>query len=126
MAHPSIQRAKTIARLMDSAWTIPVIRKKVGLDPILGLLPVGGDIIAMLISLYILWVAYDLRLPKSVLARMSVNILLDACIGAIPLIGDYADIFWKSNMRNVQLLEEAYLQYGKPEEIILDVQAEPA
>ena len=111
-AHPSIERVRKIANLLDSAFTIPIIRKKVGLDPLLGLLPGGGDAIAALLSAYVLWVAYELRLPKPIIARMGVNIILDLLIGAIPLVGDVADVFWKSNQMNLKLLEDAYERHG--------------
>lgn len=110
--HPSIERARKVARLLDSAITIPFIRKKIGLDPLLGLLPIGGEVITGLMALYLIWVAYELRLPKSVLIRMGVNTLADILLGLVPVVGDISDFFWKSNDRNFQLLEAAYQQYG--------------
>lgn len=130
--HPSIERVRKIANLMDSAFTIPVIRKKIGLDPLLGLLPGGGDVIGAIMSAYALWVAYELRLPKPVMTRMAVNILLDVLIGSIPVVGDVADAFWKSNQINLKLLEEAYQQHGigpkydASGQATVDVIAEPA
>jgi hypothetical protein len=131
-AHPSIERVRKIANLLDSAITIPIIRKKVGLDGLLGLLPVGGDTIAALLAAYALWVAYELRLPKPVLVRMGVNILLDLLVGFIPVVGDVADMFWKSNQMNLKLLEEAYQKHGvgarynATGQVTIDVLAEPA
>lgn len=111
-SHPSIERARTIANLMDSAFTIPIIRKKIGLDPLLGLLPVSGDVISALFGAYMLWVAVELRLPKPVIARMGANLIVDILMGAIPVVGDIADAFWKSNQMNFKLLEEAYQTHG--------------
>lgn len=131
-AHPSIERVRKIANLLDSAITIPIIRKKVGLDGLLGFLPVGGDTIAALLATYALWVAYELRLPKPVLLRMGVNILLDLLVGLIPVVGDVADMFWKSNQMNLKLLEEAYQKHGigprynATGQVTIDVLAEPA
>lgn len=131
-AHPSIERVRKIANLLDSAFTIPIIRKKVGLDPLLGLLPVGGDVVSALLAAYAVWVAYELRLPNTVIARMAINILLDILVGAIPVVGDVADAFWKSNKMNLKLLEEAYQQHGiGPQydingQATVDVIAEPA
>ncbi len=131
-AHPSIERVRKIANLLDSAFTIPVIRKKVGLDPLLGLLPIGGDTVAALLATYALWVAYELRLPKAVMVRMGVNILLDLLVGLLPVVGDVADMFWKSNQMNLKLLEEAYqkhgigLRYDASGQPTIDVTAEPA
>ncbi len=109
-SHPSLQRLRHIANLMDSAVTIPLIRKKVGLDPLLGLLPGGGDAVALVLSSYALWVAFELGLPRIVIARVGVNIILDLLIGLIPVVGDVADVFWKANQMNLQILEAAYLE----------------
>lgn len=109
-SHPSLQRLRHIANLLDSAVTIPLIRKKVGLDPLLGLLPGGGDAVALVLSSYALWVAFELGLPRVVIARVGVNIVLDLLIGLIPVVGDVADVFWKANQMNLQILESAYLE----------------
>lgn len=110
--HPSVERARTIANLMDSAFTIPIIRKKIGLDPLLGLLPISGDVVSALFGCYLIWVAAELRLPKPIIARMGANLLVDILMGAIPVVGDIADAFWKSNQMNFKLLEDAYQQHG--------------
>ncbi len=112
-SHPSIERARKVATLLDSSITIPIIRKKIGLDPILGLLPVGGDAIGALLAAYLLWVAIELRLPKSVAVRIGVNIVVDCFIGMVPVVGDMADALWKSNQWNLKLLEEAYELHGE-------------
>ncbi len=131
-AHPSIERARKIAKLLDSAFTIPIIRKKIGLDPLLGLIPVGGDVVATLMAGYLLWVAYELRLPTPVLVRMCINILLDLLVGYIPVLGDFVDMFWKSNQKNFRILEEAYQRHGVGPRYdvqgqpIVDIIAEPA
>jgi hypothetical protein len=128
-SHPAIQRARTIVNLMDSAITIPVIRKKIGLDPLLGLFPVGGDVIATGMALYIIYIAYDLGLPKEVLVRMGVNTLIDTLIGAIPVVGDISDAFLKSNQWNLKILEEAYQELlessTRKGALVLDIQSEP-
>jgi hypothetical protein len=110
--HPAIERARKVANLLDSAFTIPIIRKKVGLDPLLGMLPVGGDFIAALLGLYIVYVAYEVGLPGHVLLRMGFYIILDILLGLLPVVGDMADFFWKSNRHNLKLLEAAYQQHG--------------
>lgn len=110
--HPSIRRARQLATWLDSAVTIPVINKKVGLDPVLGLIPGFGDVIATLLACYPLWIAYDLGFPRKVLFKMTINLLIDTTISLIPVYGDLADVFWKSNMRNVEILEQAYHEYG--------------
>lgn len=105
---PAIRQVRFLANLLDSAITIPIIRKRIGLDPLLGMIPGAGDVIGLLFSLYILYVAFDLGLPRGVLVRMLLNIVLDSTVGSIPVAGDVFDMFWKANKRNVQLLESAY------------------
>jgi len=111
-SHPSIERARKVAQLLDSSITIPIIRKKIGLDPILGMLPVGGDVISALLAAYLVWVAIELGLPQPIIVRMAVNIIVDCFIGMLPVVGDLADAMWKSNQWNLKILEEAYEKHG--------------
>lgn len=98
--------ARKLSRLLDSAVTIPGTDIKVGLDPILGLLlPELGDSLTALVSLTLLGVAFRERVPKLVMARMLVNIALDALLGAIPLVGDLFDFAFRANDRNLALIE---------------------
>lgn len=111
-SHPSVERARQVANLLDSAFTIPIINKKIGLDPLLGLLPIGGDTISAIMATYLLYVALELRLPQAVVVRMAVNIIIDLLVGAVPVVGDILDATWKSNQRNLKLLEDAYQTHG--------------
>jgi hypothetical protein len=98
--------ARKLARLLDSAVTIPGTDFKIGLDPILGLLlPELGDSLTALVSLTLLGVAFRERVPKLVMARMLVNIALDALLGAVPLVGDLFDFAFRANDRNLALIE---------------------
>jgi hypothetical protein len=98
--------ARRLAALLDSAVTIPGTNIKVGLDPILGLLlPELGDTLTAAVSVTLLSVAYRERVPKLVLARMLINIGLDALLGAIPLVGDVFDFAFRSNDKNLALIE---------------------
>jgi len=132
-SHPSIERARKVATLLDTSFTIPIIRKKIGLDPILGLLPVGGDAVSALLAAYLVWVAIELRLPQPIIIRMAVNIVVDCFIGMLPVVGDVADALWKSNQWNLKLLEDGYQKHGigpaydiRPfGPAVVDVQAEP-
>lgn len=110
MMHPSIKQARQLANLMDKAITIPIIQQKIGLDPILGVIPVAGDTVALIISLYPVWVAFELGLPKKLLVTMILNILIDYVMGLIPVMGEIADALWRANSRNVDLLELAYAE----------------
>jgi hypothetical protein len=111
-SHPSIEKARMVARLLDTSFTIPFTRKKIGIDPLLGMLPVGGDAVSALLAAYLVWVAIELGLPRNIVIRMSVNILVDFLVGMVPIVGDVADAIWKSNQWNLKLLEEAYEQHG--------------
>ena len=96
-----------LAWLMDRAFKIPGTKITVGLDALLGLLPVGGDFLTGLIQSGIVLVAlYRYRVPRAVAARMAANVLLDTALGAIPVVGDVFDVFFKANTRNVKLLQQ--------------------
>ncbi|MBD2109075.1 DUF4112 domain-containing protein [Nodosilinea sp. FACHB-13] len=105
----NLNRIRRISRLMDTAFKIPVLGIKVGWDPVLGLVPGLGDLIATAVSAYIIVLAARFRLPRSILAQMVLNIGLEAVVGTVPLVGDLFDAFYKSNVRNLKLLE-AHLQ----------------
>lgn len=91
--------------LLDEAVRVPGTRWRVGLDPILGLLPGGGDALGALLSAGVVLLAARHGVPRIALARMVFNVGVDAVIGAIPLIGDLFDFAWKANTRNLRLLE---------------------
>jgi hypothetical protein len=90
---------------MDSAFVLPGTSYRIGLDPIIGLVPWVGDLISPLFTVVLLWQARDVRVPKVVLGRMIFNAAIDAIIGAIPFAGDLFDFGWKANQRNMDLLE---------------------
>jgi hypothetical protein len=123
-----ISRIRRLSRLMDTAFRLPGIGIKVGLDPIIGLVPGLGDIIATLISAYIIFLAARFRLPTPILQKMFFNVGLEAVIGSIPLLGDIFDAFYKSNVRNLGLLE-AHLNDEAPELLyaadVLDPESSP-
>ena len=91
------------ARLLDSAFEIGGVR--VGLDPIVGLIPGLGDLLSPLFTLGILFQARDLGIPKLVQLRMILNVAIDALLGVVPIIGDLFDVAWKANERNMALLD---------------------
>lgn len=96
---------ETLARWMDNVFEIPGTRIRFGLDPLLGLLPGLGDLLTTLVSLYILGAARRYGVPRVTLLRMAANIAIDAALGAVPFLGDVFDLFWKSNVKNVALLQ---------------------
>ena len=93
------------ARLLDSAFEVPGTSYRIGLDPILGLVPGIGDLVSPLFTIGILWQGRDLGIPKVVQVRMLGNVLLDAVVGAVPVAGDLFDFAWKANEKNLALLE---------------------
>lgn len=99
------QRVRTIATLLDNAIEIPILRYRVGLDPLIGLLPIGGDIVGFLLSIYLVVESARLGMPAPLLTRMSLNIALETLAGSVPALGDLVDVAWKANAQNLQLLE---------------------
>ena len=98
-------RVRTLARVLDSAVGVPGTRMRVGLDPILGLIPGVGDFAGAALSSYIVLTGIQLGASRPVVIRMIANVTIDALVGAVPLLGDLFDAGWKSNGRNVALLE---------------------
>ena len=103
-----LQEIRRLAHLMDEVFRIPVINYRVGLDSVLGFVPIVGDFAGFALSGYIIWKAADMGVPRKTIMRMMFNAVLDLVIGAIPVLGNLFDIFWKANKRNVRLIE-AYL-----------------
>ena len=97
--------ARFLAELLDQRFTIPGTSIRIGLDPILGLIPGIGDGLVNIAGATILLIAAQYRLPKIVILRMGINIALNAMIGAVPIFGDIFSIGFRSNVKNVQLLE---------------------
>jgi hypothetical protein len=107
---------RKISQLLDSAFLVPGTTFRVGLDPILGLVPVLGDLVSPLFTIGILWQARDLGVPKIVQLRMLFNVAIDTLLGLVPVAGDLFDFAWKSNDMNLALLERhAYEEHpGAP------------
>jgi hypothetical protein len=93
------------ARLMDSAYRVPGTKIRFGWDPIVGLVPGVGDVATASFAVTILYHAYVLGVPRVVMGRMLLNILIDLAAGLVPFAGDVADVVWKSNSANLALLE---------------------
>jgi len=105
-----LNRVRLLGRLLDEQFRIPGTRQRIGLDGLLGLIPGVGDMMGTLLSVYILYEAIQLGVPRHVLLRMVANIGLDAVVGAIPLAGDIFDVVWKANTKNITLLQDALRQ----------------
>ena len=100
-----LDAARAIARVLDDAIRIPGTSFRIGLDPIIGLVPGLGDLVGGAVSAYYLIVAARLGAPPSVLVRMLANLGVDTLVGAIPALGDLFDAAWRANSRNLALLE---------------------
>ena len=94
-----------LTRLMDSAITLPGLRGGVGLDALLGLVPVAGDALSALIGLYSVLQARELGASRWLQARMVGNLVVDAALGVLPIAGDVADVFFRAHRRNLALLQ---------------------
>ncbi|MBD2163177.1 DUF4112 domain-containing protein [Calothrix membranacea FACHB-236] len=103
---PRVRRLRQLSRILDNAITIPGTQVGVGIDPILGLLPVGGDFLGVMLSCYIVVEAARLGIPRATIGRMVFNIIVDGLVGSFPMLGDLFDFAWKANTLNIQLLED--------------------
>ncbi len=100
-----LNRARAVARILDSAVGIPGTKMRVGLDPLLGLVPGLGDAAGAALSGYVVLLGARLGAPPAVVLRMLANVAVDTVVSAVPVLGDAFDVGWKSNSRNVALLE---------------------
>ena len=101
----ALERVRTFGWLLDDAVPVPGTDYRVGLDPVLGILPVAGDAIAALLSLYPVVEAYRLGVERRSLARMLALVAVDAGVGSVPVLGTLFDAFWTANEWNVRTIE---------------------
>jgi hypothetical protein len=99
----ALERMDAAATLLDDGLRVPGTDFRFGLDPLLGILPVAGDTVATVLSLYIVLEAARAGVSKLTLARMGLNLTVDYATGLIPVAGDLFDAYWKANRRNVDL-----------------------
>jgi hypothetical protein len=111
-AERRVRAVNSLAWLLDRS--IPLGRFRFGLDPLLGLIPGAGDWLGAVLSLFVLYQGARLGLPRHVLVQMAGNILVEAVVGALPLIGDAFDFVWKANARNAALLQRHYQTEMRP------------
>jgi hypothetical protein len=100
----TVARLEALARLLDGAFAIPGTNQRVGLDAMIGLVPVLGSAATAVVSAYIIMEARRLGLPRWKVARMIGNLALDSMVGSIPIAGNVFDVFFRSNQRNVRIL----------------------
>lgn len=113
------QRVEMLETLLERSLVIPGINRPVGLDAIVGLVPVVGDVITAVMGAYLIWEARNLGMPKWKIARMIANLGIDTTLGAIPLVGDAFDFLFRSNTRNLKIIKR-HLDKHHPGTIIIE------
>lgn len=98
------KRIETLEHLMEGLFTIPGTKQRLGLDVILDVLPVGGDVIGAAVGAYMVWEARNLGMSKTQIARMFGNVGIDFALGLIPWVGAIPDFFFRSNTRNLKII----------------------
>ena len=112
-APDELLKAQALANTLDTAVKIPFIGIPVGLDFLIGLIPVVGDASMMLVSLRIVHLGRKLGVPKQIQTAMLRNIAIDFGLGFVPLLGDIFDLFYKANQKNVRLIERWWIEQNK-------------
>ena len=113
------KRVEGMEHLLEGLFKIPGTKQRVGLDVILDLLPVGGDVIGAALGAYMVWEARNLGMSKAQMARMFGNVGLDFLLGLIPLVGAVPDFFFRSNTRNLKIIRK-HLDKHHPSTAVID------
>lgn len=119
--HPAAvrQRLEALERLLERSFSVPGTRIPVGLDSVVGLVPVVGDVVTAAMGAYFVWEGRNLGMSRWQLARMGGNIAVDTAIGAVPFVGDAFDLAFRSNTKNLRILRR-HLDKHHPETRILE------
>ena len=99
-------RVEAMEKILERAFVIPGTNRPIGVDSIVGLIPVVGDVVTALMVAYIVWEARNLGMSKLQLTRMAANVGFDTALGAIPFAGDVFDFFWRSNSKNLRIIRK--------------------
>jgi len=103
-------RLKLLSERLDNSIKIPGTNQKIGIDAIVGIIPILGDFIGVIFSTYIMYSGIKMGVSSKIVKKMAANIAIEFIIGSIPIIGDIFDALWKANKRNVELIEEATIE----------------
>jgi len=114
------QRVEAMEKLLEGMFTIPGLNRKIGLDVILDLVPVAGDVAAAALGSYMVWEARNLGMSKGQMARMAGNVGFDFLLGLIPFVGAVPDFFFRSNSRNLKIIKR-HLDRHHPETATVDI-----
>jgi hypothetical protein len=101
----NIRRLRDLSHLLDDSIRVPGTEFRIGIEPLIGLLPVVGDGFGLAVSAYVFAVATRTGVPRATLARVAFVLWLDAVVGSVPVLGDCFDAYWKANLRSTRLLE---------------------
>lgn len=104
--HAVRQRVEALELLLERSFHIPGTKVPIGLDSIVGLVPVLGDIVTAAMGAYMVWEARNLGMSKFHLMRMAANVGIDTVLGAIPVAGDLFDFVWRSNSKNLRIIKK--------------------
>ena len=113
------RRIQMMEQLTERSMTIPGIGYPIGMDAVIGLIPVVGDIFGVAMGTYIVWEARNLKMPAWHMMRMMGNVAFDGVIGFVPLVGDVADFAFRSNSRNLRIVKK-YMCKHYPEVTVVD------
>lgn len=108
----AVARIELISRVMDSLIEIPGTNIRIGVDALIGLVPVVGDLISQAVSSYLIWEARQLGVSRFTIARMIGNTAVDTVLGFVPFVGDAFDVTFRANMRNLALLKAHLAKHG--------------
>jgi Domain of unknown function (DUF4112) len=113
------QRVEALELLLERSFTIPGTKIPFGLDSVLGLVPILGDVITAVMGAYLVWEARNLGMSKWQLVRMTANVGIDTALGAVPLVGDAFDFIWRSNSKNLRIIRK-HLDKHHPSTRVID------
>ena len=113
------RRVESLEMVLERTFVVPGLNRSVGLDAVLGLIPVVGDLIAGAMGAWLVWEARNLGMSKFQLLRMAGNVGFDTAMGAIPVVGDLFDIAFRSNRRNLRMIKK-HLDKHHPETMIVE------
>jgi len=113
------QRVEAMELLLERSFRVPGLNMPIGLDALVGLIPVLGDVVTTALGAYMVWEARNLNMPRWKLARMGGNVAFDTVLGLVPLVGDAADFLYRSNTRNLRIIKK-HLDKHHPETRIIE------
>jgi hypothetical protein len=113
------RRLEAMEGVLERAFVLPGIRRPIGLDAIVGLVPVVGDVVTTAMGAWLVWEARNLGMSRFQLARMTANICVDTAVGAIPLAGDLFDFAFRSNTKNLRIIKR-YLDKHHPSTMMVE------